>query len=228
MAIMTALVEFKDLCLDAFDPGRVGPWWAERLGLRYEAVDESQAALRGTEPGQTIWINAVPEPKSVKQRVHLDLDAHDLDAFATAPQLSEDGQFPWTVFEDPEGGELCVFVVEPHHRTGLKDVVVDSQDHAGIARWWGQMWGVPVHDGGGYSHLDGIANAPVESFDFVDVPEPKAVKNRIHWDVRLRSGVTTADLLARGARLLREPDEEIDWTVMADPEGNEFCVFERI
>ena len=57
---------------------------------------------------------------------------------------------------------------------------------------------------------------------FVPVPEPKTVKNRIHWDV------DTADvgqLVAAGATVLRERDDEIGWTVLADPEGNEFCAF---
>jgi hypothetical protein len=56
------------------------------------------------------------------------------------------------------------------------------------------------------------------------VPEPKTVKNRIHLDVR------TPDLQAlldAGATLLRPADEEIDWNVLADPDGNEFCAFVR-
>jgi hypothetical protein len=54
------------------------------------------------------------------------------------------------------------------------------------------------------------------------VPEPKTVKNRVHWDVRGE----LAELLDAGARLVRARDEEISWSVLADPEGNEFCVFD--
>ena len=54
------------------------------------------------------------------------------------------------------------------------------------------------------------------------VPEPKTVKNRLHWDVR----GDVDELIAAGARLLRARDEEISWDVLADPEGNEFCVFD--
>ena len=57
---------------------------------------------------------------------------------------------------------------------------------------------------------------------FVPVPEPKTVKNRIHWDV-LAPDVDA--LLAAGATLLRAPDDDIGWHVLADPDGNEFCVF---
>jgi hypothetical protein len=58
---------------------------------------------------------------------------------------------------------------------------------------------------------------------FGAVPEPKTVKNRIHWDIW---GITD-ELLAAGATLLRGRDDEISWDVLADPEGNEFCVFSR-
>ncbi|MGH8840675.1 MAG: VOC family protein [Jiangellaceae bacterium] len=57
---------------------------------------------------------------------------------------------------------------------------------------------------------------------FVPVPEPKRAKNRIHWDVLAPD---VGALVARGARVLREPDDEISWHVLADPEGNEFCAF---
>jgi Glyoxalase-like domain len=47
------------------------------------------------------------------------------------------------------------------------------------------------------------------------------VKNRMHLDVV----GDTAELLGLGATLVRVRDEEIDWDILADPEGNEFCVF---
>jgi hypothetical protein len=55
------------------------------------------------------------------------------------------------------------------------------------------------------------------------VPEPKTVKNRVHWDVNVES---VDALVAAGATILRPRDDEIRWSIMADPEGNEFCAFE--
>ena len=55
----------------------------------------------------------------------------------------------------------------------------------------------------------------------VPVPEPKIVKNRMHFDVV----VETCPLLSAGATVVRAQDDEIEWDVLADPEGNEFCVF---
>jgi hypothetical protein len=56
----------------------------------------------------------------------------------------------------------------------------------------------------------------------IPVPEAKAVKNRMHIDVVGR----VEDLLAAGATLVMAKGEDRVWDVMADPEGNEFCVFE--
>lgn len=63
---------------------------------------------------------------------------------------------------------------------------------------------------------------------FQRVPEAKSVKNRLHLDLHAPAGRRTdevARLEALGARVLREVDEPGGrWTVMCDPEGNEFCV----
>ena len=56
------------------------------------------------------------------------------------------------------------------------------------------------------------------------VPEPKTVKNRIHWDV---DADDVQRLVDPGATVLREPDDAVSLDVLADPEGNEFCAFVR-
>ena len=63
---------------------------------------------------------------------------------------------------------------------------------------------------------------PYEGWSFVPVDEPKTVKNRIHWDVLVDS---VDDLVVAGATLLRGPEPDGNWSIMADPEGNEFCAF---
>ena len=219
------LVTFKDLCIDANDVPAIQGFWSRALHLDGELFDDDgSAVLRGTHATQTVWINPVPEAKSVKGRVHLDLTAVSLEEFAGQPQLSGDGEFPWTTFADPEGNEFCVFTGSTR-TPGLKDVVIDAVDHAAISAWWAETWGGTLAEGDGYSYIDDVPGAPVESFDFVPVPEPKTGKNRIHWDVMLEPGVGVGDLVSHGATVLAEPTEDVRWTVMADPEGNEFCVF---
>jgi len=83
---------------------------------------------------------------------------------------------------------------------------------------------VSVTENDGWSTVEGVPGMPILTMDFVPVPEPKTVKNRIHWDVTV-PGV--APLVEAGATVLREPDADIGWHVLADPEGNEFCAFTR-
>ncbi|MEV4425042.1 VOC family protein [Streptomyces sp. R-07] len=63
---------------------------------------------------------------------------------------------------------------------------------------------------------------------FQRVPEPKTVKNRLHLDLHPEPGTREAEvgrLEGLGAKVLRRVDEPGgSWTVMTDPEGNEFCV----
>src|SRR5947209_1670540 len=110
----------------------------------------------------------------------------------------------------------------------FKDLCLDAGDHQHLADWWCRAlgyvrleesngekrppeWPVPIVDPEGRGPLIWVN----------PVPEPKSVKNRMHIDVVGR----TEDLLHAGATLLRARDEEIEWDVLADPEGNEFCVF---
>lgn len=224
-----ALVIWRNLCIDAHDVPTVAAFWARVLEWEAGPIDDDgDVTVSGDGPGESIVVVAVPEPRTVKQRVHLDLRAESLQRFSSLDQLSEVGEFPWTVFADPERGELCVFTYETPPVQRLKDVVIDAVDPAAISQWWSDvLGGTLTHSEHGYSHLDDIAGSTLESMDFVPVPEAKTVKNRIHWDVDLTAGATVDDLVAAGATILRPADEEIGWTVMADPEGNEFCVFSR-
>lgn len=216
------LVEFKDLCLDANDSESVGRFWADTLGLRFD----DDEVLRGDDPHRTIWVNRVPETKTVKHRVHLDVRAPEAD-FADVPRLSEPGQFPWTVHADPEGGEFCVWDTAEPPDYRLLALVVDAMDHESTAAWWQGLWGGELDHQEHYSAITGAAGVPFEAVSFVRVPEPKEVKNRIHWDVTLTGDTTVRLLKVAGARVLRDPVEGQPWTIMADPEGNEFCVFEK-
>ena len=218
------LARWKDLCIDTADPGRMGPFWGAALGLTVKALDDGDYALTGPTPEHLVWINTVPDPLTTKQRIHLDLKAASIAEYEAlgAGRADPSAEFAWTVMRDPEGGELCLFVKDDPPIQRLYEIVVDTADPAAQARWWAEAFGAKaVHDRMGYSYIEDIPGAPMESIDFVPVPEPKTVKNRIHWDVH---GSVPA-LAAAGATVLRAADDVTSWTVMADPEGNEFCVF---
>jgi Glyoxalase-like domain len=222
------VARYMDLCIDTGSGPELGRFWASVLGLRFEP-DGDAGVLHGQRDEQRVWMNVVPEPKTVKHRVHLDVhtagvdDLVELGARVLEPAAEYDR--PWTVLADPEGGEFCAFEREPESLPDyrLYELAVDADDARRIASWWGQVYGAEVtHDADGWWTLEQVPGAPFEGITFASVPEPKVEKNRIHWDVTVHS---SDDLVNVGARLLREPDEEIRWHIFADPEGNEFCAF---
>lgn len=219
----SVIASWKDLCVDAVDPLLLGRFWAEALGRTLEQRADDMVLLTGRTPAHTVWINEVPEPVTVKQRVHLDLhvaDHRDLLALGATPE--DVTSFRWQLLRDPEGGELCAFEREQVPDERLYEIVVDAADPVAQAEWWAEVLGARWEAEGGVAGVEGIAGAPFEYLVFAAVPEPKTVKNRIHWDVDVPD---VQRLVDRGATVLREPDGDIRWTVMADPEGNEFCAF---
>ena len=220
-----AIARFKDLCLDTGDPARLGEFWAAVLGRGQEAKDDGDRRLTGPTPQHTLRVNRVPEAKTVKHRVHFDIYARelaDLEALGTTIVQPQHGTRTWTIMADPEGGEFCAFPRSEIPPERLHGLVVDSADPKAQARWWAEVYGVGVTENDGWSTLEGVPGMPILTMDFVPVPEPKAVKNRIHWDVTVPGVAPLAEV---GATVLREPDAEISWYVLADPEGNEFCAF---
>jgi hypothetical protein len=108
---------FKDLCLDALDAQAVADWWCAALG--YERQRPAGDRPPGEpvpirDPGGTgplIWINPVPEPKRVKNRMHLDVVGNTEELLAVGAVLlrERDGDIDWDILADPEGNEFCVF-----------------------------------------------------------------------------------------------------------------------
>jgi hypothetical protein len=216
------IARFKDLCLDAADVTRAGRFWGAVLDRTWKLQEDGDGVLLGPTPGHTIWVNGVPEPKAVKNRVHLDVYARSLASLeALGATVVE--PFPhWTVMADPEGGEFCAFLRDDVPEGQVHGLVVDCADPGALARWWGSVYGVDVITNDGWFTLEGVPGMPVQTMDFVPVPEPKTVKNRVHWDVTVAD---VAALTTAGATLLREAGGGIRWHVLADPEGNEFCAF---
>jgi hypothetical protein len=218
-----SVARYKDLCIDVTSPGTMAPFWAQVLGLT--PAPDRPVMLDGDRPEQTVWINAVPEPRTVKQRVHPDVEVasiEDLEKLGATVLVPSSEQQKWTVMADPEGGEFCAFVREEVPDYRLMEIVVDSADPEAQARWWAGVVGGDAQHKPDYSWLENVPGLPFKYWVFVPVPESKTVKNRVHWDL-------TADelqpVLDAGATLQRAQDDEIRWNICQDPEGNEFCVF---
>jgi hypothetical protein len=130
-----------------------------------------------------------------------------------------------------DGGPLSVELLLGGRRT-LKNVSleweqtnVDAKDPVLLGCWWQQAlrW-VVVNDAPDEFE---IRPAPdrLPGLLFVPVPESKTVKNRLHLDFRPDDQDLEVDrLLALGASRVDIGQGEQSWVVLADPEGNEFCV----
>ena len=106
------------------------------------------------------------------------------------------------------------------------EIVVDCAEHGAVVEFWAVALGYERRDVND-QYVGLVPPEPGRSpILFQKVPEPKVVKNRVHLDLR---GEVMADEVARlrglGATFVAERSlGEIRWTVMEDPEGNEFCV----
>ncbi|NUT33268.1 MAG: VOC family protein [Hamadaea sp.] len=220
-----SIARYRKVCVDATDPEPIGRFWAAALGRRWQPADHGEGGVFGVTPRQTVWINLVPEVKTVKNRVHFDIYARslaDLRELGATVVLPEGDDRRWTVMADPEGNEFCAFLREELPEDRLHGLVVDSADPAAIAAWWAEVYDAPVKHEAGGSTVENVPDMPILTFDFAPVPEPKTVKNRVHWDITVRD---VEQLVARGATVLTPAGDDRNWTVLADPEGNEFCAF---
>ena len=235
------------LVWDANDPAALARFWATALGwvIADEDEDEVDVWPEGysyPDPAAVPLVFVpVPEPKTGKNRVHLDLASNSLPHQASLVARLRDlgaspvdigqGEVPWVILADPEGNEFCVLEPRdslPGHRPGGSHP--DRLRRPGCAR--------PVLDRGG--RLPGrLCRGPhhrparpvrsqVPYLEFLRVPDAKTVKNRLHPDVAPYPGDDPAAEVARLRGLGAVPADigqgDVNWTVLADPEGNEFCV----
>ncbi|MFB8766942.1 VOC family protein [Nocardiopsis alba] len=109
------------------------------------------------------------------------------------------------------------------------NVAIDCEDAYGLASFWSAVTGRPIHpesEPGDEETLVEMAEGPTLYFN--QVPEAKTVKNRIHLCLRPDTSREreVERLLGLGATFVadhRRPDGS-GWAILADPEGNEFCV----
>jgi predicted enzyme related to lactoylglutathione lyase len=113
------------MCLDCSDPVALAPFWCEALNYRQTPLQEPYVTLlprRRDRP--VLLLQRVPEAKSGKNRMHLDLHVEDheaerarleaLGARTLSGEVDEHG-FRWYVMADPEGNEFCV--IRPPERS---------------------------------------------------------------------------------------------------------------
>lgn len=115
----------------------------------------------------------------------------------------------------------------------ISHTTVDCSNAYLLSEWWKQVLGyidIPG-DPNEAGHEECVIRDPAGRHHvlFIEVPDAKSVKNRLHFDLRPWDGSRDAEvarLIGIGAQVLADlrTDDGGGWVTLADPEGNEFCV----
>ncbi|GAA2583092.1 VOC family protein [Winogradskya consettensis] len=236
----TRLVQIN---MKARDDAALGRFWAAALGWE---ISSEGPGVTNLEPAGFVYPDPVavvgdiivsPEPKTVKNRVHVDLAtasaAHQTETVARLTGLGAtladvgQGDVPWTVMADPEGNEFCVLDSMLQETGPIASVVVDCADPRVMARFWGEATDWTVHKVTDDSAVLRSATGVGPYLQFLRSPDVKTGWNRVHLDIR---PYPADDLEAEAARLTGlgatpvDLGQDITWKVLTDPEGNEFCL----
>ncbi|SDH95536.1 hypothetical protein SAMN05192558_103109 [Actinokineospora alba] len=178
--------------MDSVDPLALARFWADLLTVPRDGT-------RVHAPELTLTFLPEDEPKTVKNRIHLDLASqsageqdetvsHALSLGASHADIGQ-GRTPWVVLRDPQGNEFCVLEPRPEYTaTGpVAAIVVDALSPASQAAAWSAITGRRVaRVTADFASLEGVG----PWLEFVRVGEPKVFRNRVRLAV---GGVLSAD-----------------------------------
>jgi len=229
------------LCLDATDPLRLARFWAGLL--RWEMIEDPHDAitlLPSDDTGFRIRFLPTEQQKAGPNRMHVDLTSTSLDdqrqtvsrALELGARRIDIGQGPdaaHVVLADPEGNEFDV--IEPGNDF-LADcgfigaLACDGSQQVGY--FWSEALGWPlVWDQDQETAIRAPHGGPKITWGGPPV-NPKRGKNRLHFDLAPPAGgnqqAEVDRLVSLGATRIDIGQGEVSWTVLADPDGNEFCV----
>ncbi|MEO6652792.1 MAG: VOC family protein [Ilumatobacteraceae bacterium] len=229
------------LCLDASEPSRQANFWAVALGWDIVESDGEWALTPTDGTPFGILFELTSEQQVGQNNIHLDLtstsleDQRDLvarlvDLGARHADVGQSVDETHVVLADPEGNEFCI--IGPHNQFlagcgRLGAINADGTRHAGL--FWSAALGWPLV----WDENDQTAiRAPDGTGPLITWSGPplmaKRGKNRLHLDIappRHSDQQAEADRLVElGATRIDIGQGEVSWVVMADPDGNEFCV----
>jgi Glyoxalase-like domain len=230
------------LTFDAHDPVELGRFWAALLNRELaEDPHEGAAVLPGDQPGFRIRFVPSQAEKDGQNPMHFDLTSESAEAqratVAKAQQLGgrriDIGQgqdAAHEVMADPEGNEFDV--IEPGNAFLAGCGVIGALACDGsqeVGYFWSEVLGWPlVWDQDQETAIQSPRGGPKITWGGPPL-DPKRGKNRVHFDLVPSGGsdqhAEVERLLALGATTIDIGQGAVDWTVMADPDGNEFCVW---
>ena len=229
------------LVFDANDPAGLARFWSGVLG--WEMVEDAPdgfALLPNDDTGFRIEFFPTLEPKSVPNQMHFDLTSASLEdqqqtvarALALGGRHIDVGQLPeeeHVVLADPEGNEFCV--IEPGNNF-LADCgfigALSSDGSQETGYFWSKALGWPlVWDQDQETAIRSPHGGPKITWGGPPYA-PKTGKYRLHFDLAPPAGgdqqAEVDRLISLGATRVDIGQGDVDWVVMADPDGHEFCV----
>jgi predicted enzyme related to lactoylglutathione lyase len=232
------------LCFDATEPVRLARFWAGVLG--WELADDRRdgiALLPSDDTGFQLRFLSAQAPKTRPNQMHFDLTSASLEDQQQTVERSlglgarhiDVGQRPeegHVVLADPEGNEFCV--IEPGNNF-LADCgfigALSCDGSQQVGYFWSEALGWPlVWDQDQETAIRSPQGGPKISWGGPPV-RPKTGKNRLHFDLAPDvDGDQQAEVErigSLGATRIDVGQGDVSWVVMADPDGNEFCVLPR-
>lgn len=214
-------------------------WWSDALGTPVVDERDDEASLAPLGAPEIVFV-PVEEPKTGKNRIHLDLATYSLaehaqlvafltDRGATRVDLGQ-GEVDWVVLADLEGNEFCVVEPRPaHFYVGrIATFMLETAETQKTGEFWSTAsgWQVLAHGPAGTVLRDPSWRGPY--FVVGEHDDPTTTKNRIHLDVAPSVSddheIAVERLVAAGAQRVDIGQGDVPWVVLVDPGGNELCV----
>jgi catechol 2,3-dioxygenase-like lactoylglutathione lyase family enzyme len=230
------------LSIDANDPPRLARFWAGALRWDIDDSDPDEITLVPTDGARfDVVFQCVPEPKTMQNNIHLDLTTTSIDdQIDTVAQLLalggrriDIGQGPddmHVVLADPDGNELCIIEPTNSFLAGCGRLgAINCDGLRATGHFWSAALGWPLvwdqDEETAIQAPDGTGSKITWSGPPL---MPRPAKNRLHLDIAPPAGedqqAEVERLISLGARRVEIGQGDVSWVVMADPDGNEFCV----
>ncbi|MDF2144892.1 VOC family protein [Knoellia sp. p5-6-4] len=225
------------LCFDANDPHRLARFWA---GVLDREIADGLTLPPGDATGFSLRFQPTQEQKTGPNQMHLHLTSTSLDDQRSTVarvlelggrhlDIGQDPEDGHVVLADPEGNEFCVIEPGNEFLAGcgfLGELACDGSQEVG--HFWSEALGWPlVWDQDQETAIQSPGGGTKIAWGGPPVA-PKTGKNRLHFDLAPPAhGDQQAEvdrLVSLGARRIDVGQGLVGRVVMADPDGNEFCM----
>lgn len=223
------------IVVEALDAQAQALFWAEALEWQL-AKENSPGGKVSISPADACGIGLLfvssTRPKTSKNRLHLDLaggsdQVQRLFALGASRVDIGQGEVPWEVLADPERNEFCV-LAEAHAEDRFAAICLDAADQQVQGRFWAAVTGWPVVDEGDWGVRLRSAAGTGPALVIGPPAAPKTGRNRLRLALTPLPGeemsAEVSRLLDAGASPVDAGPDEWPPQMLADPEGNEFCI----